>query len=59
MAQQWRIRISGTQRADVDVGLLIQAVIALGQQLRVEKQEQKAGASPPGVVDVPEKGACS
>lgn len=38
MAQQWRISIKGKQRQDVDLDLLIQAVIALGHQLRDEQQ---------------------
>lgn len=40
MAQQWRIGIRGKQRKDVDSNLLIQAVIALGHQLREEQQKQ-------------------
>jgi hypothetical protein len=39
MAQQWRISVKGKQRQDVDIGLLIQAVIALGHQLRAEQQD--------------------
>jgi len=42
MAQQWRISIKGKQRHDVDIDLLIQAVIALGHQLRDEQQRQPA-----------------
>jgi hypothetical protein len=38
MAQQWRISVTGKQRQDVDIDLLIQAVIALGYQLRAEQQ---------------------
>lgn len=40
MAQQWRISIKGKQRQDVDINLLVQAVIALGHQLRKERQSQ-------------------
>ena len=42
MAQQWRISVKGKQRQDVDINLLIQAVIALGHQLRDEQQKQGA-----------------
>ena len=38
MAQQWRISVKGKQRQEVDIDLLIQAVIALGHQLRAEQQ---------------------
>jgi hypothetical protein len=44
MAQQWRIGISGKQRKDVDVQLLVQAVIALGEQLRDEAAKQHQDA---------------
>ena len=54
---EWRIRIRGKQRKDIDAALLIQAVIALGKQfarearLRGEQAEATAsgtaGASPP------------
>lgn len=46
MAQQWRIGIRGKQRKDVDIDLLIQAVIALGHQLRDEQQNGNAGTKP-------------
>jgi hypothetical protein len=42
MTQQWRIGIRGKRRKDVDVNLLIQAVIALGHQLRDEQQKHDA-----------------
>ena len=38
--QQWRIRIRGTPRKEVDRALLIQAVIALGKQLQQEAHER-------------------
>ena len=41
MAQQWRVGISGKQRKDVDLDLLIQAVIALGEQLRREAAQEQ------------------
>jgi hypothetical protein len=46
MAQQWRIGISGKQRKDVNINLLIQAVIALGEQLRDETQRQHQNTNP-------------
>jgi hypothetical protein len=45
MAQQWRISVTGKQRQDVDIDLLIQAVIALGHQLREEQQDQSSSNS--------------
>jgi hypothetical protein len=36
---KWRIRITGSQRKNVDTELLIQAVIALGEQLSDEAQQ--------------------
>lgn len=44
MAQQWRISVKGKQRQDMDIDLLIQAVIALGHQLRAEQQAQAASS---------------
>lgn len=43
MTQQWRVRIHGNQREDFDPDLLIQAVIALGRQLRKESQTLTSG----------------
>lgn len=37
MQQRWHIKITGKRRAEVDVDLLLQAVIALWQQLRDER----------------------
>jgi hypothetical protein len=34
--QQWKIRVRGTPRKEVDIALLIQAVVALGRQLQQE-----------------------
>jgi hypothetical protein len=34
--QQWRVRIKGKHRQEVDIALLMQAVIALGKQLQTE-----------------------
>jgi hypothetical protein len=45
MAQRWRVGISGKQRKDVDVTLLIQAVIALGHQLREEAERTRSTGS--------------
>jgi hypothetical protein len=54
---EWRVRVTGKQRKDVDTALVIQAVIALGKQLERERREQAArdvavephGESVPGV----------
>jgi len=46
MDQQWRIGVSGKQRKEIDVDLLIQAVIALGNQLREEEQERARFTEP-------------
>lgn len=40
MQEQWRIRIKGDKRKQVDVRLLVQAVIALGKQLADEEQRR-------------------
>lgn len=56
MAQQWRIGIRGKQRKDVDVDLLIQAVIALGHQLRDQQQKQDTGRKPETSADTTTKG---
>jgi hypothetical protein len=55
MEQQWRIRVRGTMRTEVDVNLLVQAVIALGEQLHAEQrhhvramhQDSAASTCPP------------
>lgn len=36
----WRIRIRGKQRQEIDLNLLVQAVIALGYQLAEEARQQ-------------------
>ena len=40
MTQAWRIRISGKQRKEPDITLLVQAVLALSEQLQREAQER-------------------
>jgi hypothetical protein len=53
---EWRVRVTGKQRKDVDTALVIQAVIALGKQLERERREQVArtGAVEPHGASVPE-----
>jgi hypothetical protein len=34
--QQWRVLVKGKHRQEVDIALLMQAVIALGKQLQAE-----------------------
>jgi hypothetical protein len=41
---RWLIRITGNQRREVDVDLVVQAVIALGHQLAQEAQAAAASA---------------
>lgn len=53
MQQQWRIRIRGTQRREVDVNLIVQAVLALGRQLRDEARKHAAPESLPATFEAP------
>ena len=39
--QQWRIRVRGTMHTEVDVNLLVQAVIALGEQLHAKQRHSE------------------
>jgi hypothetical protein len=41
----WYIRITGKRRKDVDLNLIVQAVIALGEQLREEERQAAATAN--------------
>lgn len=45
MQEQWRLRVRGKQRKQLDVNLLIQAVIALGEQLAAEEHEREQAAA--------------
>ena len=56
MQQQWRIRIRGKQRKVLDVGLVVQAVIALGQQFGAEARSRASDDEPAAPVssDAPE-----
>lgn len=57
MTPQWRISVKGKQRQDVDIDLLIQAVIALGHQLCEEQQGKPATSDTPAEgADQPEGG---
>lgn len=40
----WLIRVTGKQRREVDVDLIVQAVIALGHQLAEEEQAADSSA---------------
>jgi hypothetical protein len=44
MQEQWRLRVRGKQRKQLDVNLLIQAVIALGEQLAAEEHDPEQAA---------------
>lgn len=39
--QQWRIRVTGTQRERINIDLLVAAVIALGEQLAAEERKRE------------------
>lgn len=41
MTSSWRIRISGQRRRKPNVDLLVQAVLALAEQLQAEVEESK------------------
>ena len=43
--QQWRIRVRGKQREQINVDLLVAAVVALGEQLAVEQREREESAA--------------
>lgn len=45
MQQQWRIRVRGKQREQVNADLLVQAVIALGRQLAEEARQEATEAA--------------
>lgn len=36
--QQWRVRVKGAMRSDLSVELVVQAVMALGEQLQRESK---------------------
>jgi hypothetical protein len=40
MSHQWRIRISGKLRKEPDIALLVQAVLALSEQMQREQRDQ-------------------
>lgn len=42
MTKQWRVRISGKPRKEPDVAMLVQAVLALSEQLARERAETEA-----------------
>jgi hypothetical protein len=42
MAKEYRIRIRGKQREDIDVDLMTQLVVMLGRQLAQEAQDREA-----------------
>ena len=47
MTKQWRVRVSGKPRKQPDVALLVQAVLALSEQLAQERVEHEAQNHPP------------
>jgi hypothetical protein len=40
--QQWRVRVTGKQRKQVNIDLLVAAVMALGEQFGSEQQREQA-----------------
>lgn len=53
----WRIRVTGKRRTDVDLHLIVQAIIALGEQLR-EEERQRAAQQQLDPADDGETGSC-
>jgi hypothetical protein len=49
---RWLIRITGKQRREVDIDLIVQAVIALGHQL-AEEEKTAANDTEAGVAKTP------
>jgi len=45
MTQHWRIQVKGKQRKQVDVDLIVQAILALGRQLADEQRPAEAEPS--------------
>lgn len=45
MREQWRLRIRAQRRKQIDVNLLIQAAIALAEQLASKEREREQGTS--------------
>lgn len=48
MAKEYRIRIRGKQREQIDADLMTQLVVMLGRQLAQEAQEREARKRPRG-----------
>ena len=44
MRQEWRIKVTGKRREELDKDLLIQALIALGRQFQREKAPMERDA---------------
>lgn len=44
MSKRYTIKVRGKQRKDIDVGLMVQAVIALGHQLAEEERQTEETA---------------
>ncbi len=40
MGSEWRIRVTGKQRQNLDVALLVQAVMALAEQFAEDERKQ-------------------
>jgi hypothetical protein len=46
MTKQWRVRVSGKPSKQPDIALLVQAVLALSEQLAYERAEHEAPSQP-------------
>jgi hypothetical protein len=46
MTKQWRVRVSGKPRKQPDIALLVQAVLALSEQLAQERAERETPSQP-------------
>ncbi len=46
MRKQYRIRIRGKQREDIDIDLLAQALVLIAEDLQAERDERKTGGQP-------------
>jgi len=46
MTKQWRVRVSGKPRKQPDIALLVQAVLAISEQLAGEQSERESPSQP-------------
>lgn len=46
MTRQWRVRITGRPKPKPDMALLVQAVLALGEEMQRAKEQEAAQPEP-------------